>query len=134
MSSATNLNYQVHVSVSVYVSSSNIRYLLQVFLTSIDYASANNKTEMFDLSFSPLELTTSNLGMSLSGFKVTMQRMPIPFVITTYVPTGLLTTTAFIGFVVPVDKVPGRMALLVTIFLMLVNISSMERNRGPAVS
>ena len=106
---------------------------MQVFLTSIDYTSANNKTEMFDLTFEPLELTTSNLGFSLSGLKVIMKRMPMPFVITTYVPTGLLTTTAFIGFVVPVDKVPGRMALLVTIFLMLVNISSMERNRGPAV-
>ena len=115
------------------MSSSDIGYRLQVFLTSIDFKSANNKTEMFDLTFDPLELTTSNLGMSLSGFKVTMKRMPMPFVITTYVPTGLLTTTAFIGFVVPVDKVPGRMALLVTIFLMLVNISSMERNRGPAV-
>ena len=108
--------------------------MLQVFITTIDYITANNETEMFDLSFGPLELTTSSLGMSLTGFKVTMRRMPIPFVITTYVPTGLLTTTAFIGFVIPVDKVPGRMALLVTIFLMLVNISSMERNRGPAVS
>ena len=34
----------------------------------------------------------------------------------------------------PVDKIPGRMALLVTTFLMLVNISSTERNKGPVVS
>ena len=33
----------------------------------------------------------------------------------------------------PVDKIPGRMALLVTTFLMLVNISSTERNKGPVV-
>ena len=108
--------------------------MLQAFITTIDFVSANNKTEMFDLSFGPLKESISPLGMSLTGFKVTMKRIPIPFVITTYLPTGLLTTTAFIGFVIPVDKVPGRMALLVTIFLMLVNISSMERNRGPAVN
>ena len=51
-----------------------------------------------------------------------------------YLPTSLLTTASFIGFLIPVDKVPGRMALLVTIFLMLVNISSTERNEGPVVS
>ena len=42
--------------------------------------------------------------------------------------------TSFIGFLIPADKVPGRMALLVTIFLMLVNISNTELNRGPVVS
>ena len=52
----------------------------------------------------------------------------------TYLPTGLLTMTSFIGFLIPADKVPGRMALLVTIFLMLVNISNTELNRGPVVS
>ena len=51
----------------------------------------------------------------------------------TYLPTLLLTLASFIGFVIPVAIVPGRMALLVTIFLMLVNISSTERNRGPVV-
>ena len=52
----------------------------------------------------------------------------------TYLPTGLLTLASFIGFVIPVDMVPGRMALLVTIFLMLVNIRGTEERTGPVVS
>ena len=70
---------------------------------------------------------------SRSGFAVVLTRDPSPFFTNTYLPTGLLTIISFIGFVIPVDMVPGRMALLVTIFLMLVNISTTERNRGPIV-
>ena len=52
----------------------------------------------------------------------------------TYLPTGLLTLASFIGFLIPVDMVPGRMALLVTIFLMLVNIRGTEERTGPVVN
>ena len=46
----------------------------------------------------------------------------------------VLTLASFIGFLIPVEMVPGRMALLVTIFLMLVNIRSTEKRTGPIVS
>ena len=53
----------------------------------------------------------------------------------TYLPTALLTIASFISFLIPADVVPGRMALLVTIFLiMLVNIRATERRMGPVVS
>ena len=71
---------------------------------------------------------------SLSGFQVRLTRHPNPFLMNTYLPTALLTIASFISFLIPIDMVPGRMALLVTIFLMLVNISNTELNRGPVVS
>jgi hypothetical protein len=40
---------------------------------------------------------------------------------------------SFISFIIPVEMLPGRMALLVTIFLMLVNIANSERTRSPTV-
>ena len=93
--------------------------------------------DMFDIYFSPLRdktyLTQTKEMFSLAGFLVTMKRSPMPYYMNVYLPTGLLTITSLIGFLIPPDIVPGRMALLVTIFLMLVNISSTERNRGPAV-
>ena len=70
---------------------------------------------------------------SKSGFTLVLKRSPTPFFMNVYLPTALLTISSFIGFMIPVDVVPGRMALLVTTFLMLVNISSTERNRGPVV-
>ena len=70
---------------------------------------------------------------SLTGFTLELKRSHNPFLTNTYLPTALLTIISFIGFVIPVDIVPGLMGLLVTIFLMLVNISSTERSKGPKV-
>ena len=98
--------------------------------------------DMFDVSFALLKNKTYiskvkthlNEEFSLTGFDVTMKRSPSPFYINVYLPTGLLTLTSLIGFIIPVTTEEGRrMALLVTVFLMLVNISSTERNRGPDV-
>ena len=45
----------------------------------------------------------------------------------------MLLLISFIGFFIPVQMVPGRMALLVTIFLMLVNITTSLKATGPRV-
>ena len=95
--------------------------------------------EKFDIMLSPLNKTEylssdTNQTFSLSGFTITLCRSFYPYIPSTYLPTATLTVASFIGFLVPVDRVPGRMALLVTIFLMLVNIKSTERRMGPIVS
>ena len=104
-------------------------------------ASADNnglKNEKFDVVVQPLVknvyMTETNETFSLTGFELVMKRSLTPFIINVYIPTYLLTTASFIGFLIPVEVVPGRMALLVTIFLMLVNMSSAEHNRGPVAS
>ena len=95
--------------------------------------------EKFDLYTGQLNKTwyssrSRDLNYSLSGFTATLERSPAPFLMNTYLPTGLLTVISFIGFLIPVEMVPGRMALIVTIFLMLVNIRSNEQRVGPVVS
>ena len=111
---------------------------LQELMTCARSDSDGLTNEKFDIYLSPLTNTSfrkeNNQTYSLSGFTFTLDRSITPFFMNIYLPTSLLTTAAFIGFLIPVDKVPGRMALLVTIFLMLVNISSTERNKGPVVS
>lgn len=135
------------------------QYNLQVFQTKINASQISNgneslfqaETEMFRLSVSPLGFDSvdgqlskwseskgiyevKQQRFSVSGFVLNLKRISTPFLTNTYFPTGLLTIISFIGFVIPVDIVPGRMALLVTIFLMLVNTSSTERSRGPKVN
>ena len=98
--------------------------------------SITNTSSSYDWSTGPLPFKTAYKpqgSMSLIGFTVGLTRNPKPYYTNTYLPTWLLTIISFIGFVIPVDMVPGRMALQVTIFLMLVNISSTERHRGPIV-
>ena len=110
----------------------------QEFTTDVTYDNESLYMDMFDVDFSPLRNTTfvtkTKEIFSMTGFTVEMKRSPTPYYMNVFLPTALLTITSFIGFLIPADLVPGRMALLVTIFLMLVNISSTERERGPAVS
>ena len=51
--------------------------------------------------------------------------------VTRYLPTGLLVMISWISFFIPPDIVPGRMALLVTIFLMIINLSASSRVVAP---
>ena len=107
-----------------------------VTITSADNEGLQN--EKFDVMIEPLVykllVTEANETFSLSGFELVMARSLTPFLMNVYIPTYLLTSASFIGFLIPVDMVPGRMALLVTIFLMLVNMSSSERSKGPVAS
>ena len=111
--------------------------MFQKFLTTIKLESKNHAK--FDVSLKPLNSkwytsSSSRRNISLSGFTAILERSPNPFLLNTFLPTGLLTAASFIGFLIPVEMVPGRMALLVTIFLMLVNIRSTEKRTGPIVS
>ena len=133
--------------------------LFQEFQTKINASKILNgndsifqaETEMFRFSVHPLDFDivdgqlskwsemkgnyeVKQQHFSVSGFVLDLKRIPTPYLTNIYFPTGLLTIISFIGFMIPVDIIPGRMALLVTIFLMLVNTSSTERNRGPKVN
>ena len=108
---------------------------MQEYKTSLRYGPESNTTSMFVLEYKELNYSSieRRFGTSSTGFAVFLTRYPYPFFFNTYLPTELLTLISFIGFLVPVDVVPGRTALLVTIFLMLVNISNMVQSRGPVV-
>ena len=106
--------------------------------TIVDPNAKRLHDESLDLHLEPLTKTwhyssSGNDNYSISGFTAILERSPNKFVMNIYLPTSLLTMASFIGFLVPVDIVPGRMALLVTIFLMIVNIRSTEQRMGPQV-
>ena len=110
----------------------------QVLLTTIHRSSKRRYNGNFDLHLLPLSKTwkfskSGNDNYSISGFTAILKRSPNKVMMNTFLPTGLLTVTSFVGFLIPVDIVPGRTALLVTIFLMLVNIRGTEQRLGPQV-
>ena len=113
-------------------------FSFQKLITTLDLRSSLHD-EKCDIFLQPLPKNwhfsgSRNENFSLSGFTAILERSPNPYLINTYLPTGLLTMASFIGFLIPVEMVPGRMALLVTIFLMLVNIKGTEKRTGPVVS
>ena len=59
---------------------------------------------------------------SVTGFEVTLRRKMSHYIITYYFPAGMFVIVSWISFLVPPESVPGRMTILVTVFLVLVNI------------
>ena len=98
---------------------------------------ATDKVSNFEVTFKELLNETmvfrTLYERSVAGFQFSLKRRRNPILINTYLPCMMLLLISFIGFFIPVDMIPGRMALLVTIFLMLVNISTSEKTNGPNV-
>ncbi|XP_023327258.1 glycine receptor subunit alpha-2 [Eurytemora carolleeae] len=59
---------------------------------------------------------------SVAGFQLTLKRKVSHYIITCYLPSGMFVIVSWISFLIPPDIVPGRMTLLITVFLVLVNI------------
>jgi uncharacterized membrane protein YphA (DoxX/SURF4 family) len=53
------------------------------------------------------------------------------YIITYYLPSGLFVVVSWISFLIPPDIVPGRMALLITLFLVLINIFNNITTNSP---
>ena len=68
---------------------------------------------------------------SVTGFELTLRRKMAFYIITYYFPTGMFVIVSWISFLVPPESVPGRMTILVTVFLCLVNIFNSITNKIP---
>ena len=53
-----------------------------------------------------------------------MRRIFQPFLMRSYLPSAIFVVVSWVSFTIDPTVVPGRMALLVTLLLMLINISN----------
>ena len=70
------------------------------------------------------------------GFSLELDRYFINHIMSYYIPSMLFVIVSWISFVIPPEVIPGRMALLITILLVLVNlfgtiISTQPPSHGP---
>ena len=77
-------------------------------------ANALMKIEFFDEKL--------NSGMNTIGMKITMRRLTDSYVMKYYIPAIAIVMVSELGFVIPVTAIPGRVSLLVTQFLTLINL------------
>ncbi len=93
---------------------------------------------------------------SLTGFEMTLRRNSLKYLVNYYLPSGLFVIVSWVGgqrnwifssvemiifwpknfqagFLIPPEIVPGRMTLLVTIFLVLINIFNNVTSNSPNV-
>ena len=94
---------------------------------ALDYAIRIDSLKKEDAIF--LGGTLGNF--SLAGFEMTLHRYVSTYIITYYLPSGLFVIVSWISFLIPMDVIPGRMALLVTLFLVLVNIFNTVTTNTP---
>merc|ERR1719151_333878 len=111
-----------------------------VFITkAYGYASKKSNSIALDyeitieaLSDEDRVLDYGGLGnFSLSGFEMVLHRYVSTYIITYYLPSGLFVIVSWISFLIPMDVIPGRMGLLVTLFLVLVNIFNTVTTNTP---
>ena len=94
---------------------------------ALDYAITINQLKSSDSVFDGDSLGN----FSLAGFEMVLQRYVSTYIITYYLPSGLFVIVSWISFLIPMDVIPGRMALLVTLFLVLVNIFNTVTTNTP---
>lgn len=70
---------------------------------------------------------------SLTGYEMTLKRNSLKYIVNYYLPSGLFVIVSWVSFLIPPEIVPGRMTLLVTIFLVLINIFNNVTSNSPNV-
>ncbi|XP_023322339.1 gamma-aminobutyric acid receptor subunit delta [Eurytemora carolleeae] len=64
-----------------------------------------------------------NIGnYSVAGFRLKIKRRVFKFLVNYYLPSGMFVLVSWASFLIPPDLIPGRMNLLVALFLVLINI------------
>ena len=63
------------------------------------------------------------------GFNITLKRSLRPFIMKYYLPSIAIVISAQISFIIPMNALPGRTALLATLFLSLINIFTAQQVR-----
>jgi len=71
------------------------------------------------------------MNYSATGFELVLTRKMSFYVVTYYLPSGLFVIVSWISFLVNPEIIPGRMTLLVTIFLVLINIHNTIQTNSP---
>lgn len=68
------------------------------------------------------------------GFEVLLKRKHEPLVYQVYIPCILFVTVSWISFIIDPKVVPGRMSLLVILFLVIINVFNNVKASAPAAA
>ena len=71
-----------------------------------------------------IELVLSNKTRDVSGFDLILKRKPETYILLYFFPSFMMVVTSWINFAVSFEAVPGRLGLLLTLFLMMINMNN----------
>ena len=99
-----------------------------------DATRQKNIQHVVDLMSLPPENQTVSLisgNYAVCGFSIHLQRKRMQNFVQIYMPSFMFVVASWISFVVKPDMVPGRMALLVSILLIQLNLFNNSKDKGP---
>ena len=67
----------------------------------------------------------------VSGFHISLKRNPRMYLATYFAPCTLMVVVSWISFLINPDVVPGRLGLLLTLLLMLINLNNSVAASSP---
>ncbi len=99
------------------------------FIVSLIMDNSTIVSNEFEVSLRPFKfIKVLNLGnvtedrYSVVGFEMTLTRNGLPFLWVYYMPTFSMLLTSSMSFWIPPDAVPGRVSLLLTLALTMMNL------------
>ena len=107
--------------------------------TTFNYDSSSRNT-ILDYKVSVTAMTEedriikySGANYSVTGLEMKLVRNSQKYLYIYYLPSGLFVVVSWVGFLIPPEVVPGRMAMLITLFLVLINIFNIVTTNSPNV-
>ena len=67
---------------------------------------------------------------SITGIEIVFARHRLKYLYVYYLPSGLFVVVSWASFLVPPEIIPGRMAMLITLFLVLTNIFNVSSQKS----
>lgn len=109
---------------------------LQSFQKDFMFNRSLQRKLQYTIEFQDLEeddkvIVWEGLNHSVIGFEIILRRKFTPYMFNIYLPSTGLVLISMFSFLISPDVVPGRMALLITIFLVLTNIGNSSRENSP---
>ena len=83
------------------------------------------------LPFKYRKYSVDNRRFTACGVNILLKRTKVQILFQVYLPSMLLAIVSWISFVIKPEVVPGRMGLLATIFLVLINIFNGVKSTAP---
>ena len=75
-----------------------------------------------NMTYSATDAVLTERSYSFVGFTLTLKRVFIKHLLSYYFPSLIMVAVSWTSFIIPPEVVPARMALLITVLLVLVNL------------
>ena len=77
------------------------------------------------------EITKENRTLAVSGFIFYMNRKSRSYIVTYFLPCFLMVILSWVSFLIKPEVVPGRIGLLLTVLLMMINLNNTVSRSSP---